>query len=88
MDPRAGRHPDLGLNDVHERGDVVFGRPLTLVDGGDERLVDRGGVAATRLRVAGGEDAELRVTLGGEQLDLEPPAEPGDVRPDGRHLRE
>ena len=87
MDPATGL-ADALLHDVDEGGDVVVGDALALVDGGDEGIVHRHGGSAARGRVGGGHDAERGPRLGGEQLDLEPPREPGGVGEDGHHLRQ
>ena len=88
VDPRPGRRPDGRLDDVDERGDVVVGDPLALADGGDERLVDHGRPRRGTPRRRRRDDPELGLRLGGEQLDLQPAAEAGGVRPHVGHLRE
>ena len=81
VDPGAVRRPDPLLDDVDERGDVVVGDPLALLDGCgvDARPLPDDG---DRL---GGDDAQLGLRLDGEQLDLEPGGVPGLVGEQLRH---
>ena len=81
MDPGAVRRPDPLLDDVDERGDVVVGDPLALLDG---RGVDARPLPDDGDRV-GGDDAQLGLRLDGEQLDLEPRGVPGLVGEQLRH---
>ena len=69
--PRARRRPDLLLHDVDERGDVVIGDLLALVD----RVDVETGALAHGARVGFGDDAEPRPRFDREHLDLEPRAE-------------
>ena len=68
MHPRAGRQTDPFLHDVDERGDVVVGDLLALVDRGDVEA----GALADRDRGVARHDAELGPRLAREDLDLEP----------------
>ncbi len=69
--PRAGRRTDLLLHDVDERGDVVVGDLLALVD----RVDVEARALAHRPGVGFGHHAEARPRFDREDLDLEPRAE-------------
>ena len=71
MHPGALRLADALLHDVDERGDVVLGDQLALVDRGDVEA----GALAHRDRGRLRDDAELGPRLDGEDLDLQPGAE-------------
>ena len=82
------RGGDRGLHDVDEGGHVMVRDPLPLGTGLDERLVHRGREGPAGGGVGRGHDPEGRPGLGGQELDLQPAAEAGDVAEDGRHLRQ
>ena len=88
MDPRTSGWPDRRLDDVDEGGHVVVGDSFPFGDGGDERLVDHRGARSAGCRLVGRDDPELGLGLGGEQFDLQPPAQPGRIGPHLGHLRE
>ena len=73
VDPAGGGAADALLDHVDEGRDVVLGDLLPLVDGGDVEI----GPFADGHRIGGRDDPQLRPGLGGEDLDLQPGAEPG-----------
>ena len=83
VDPPAGR-PDRPGHDVDEGGDVVARHGLAFGHGLDRerRAFPAGG------GVLGGNHAQLRPRLHGQELDLEPVRQPGPVRPDRLDLGE
>ena len=79
----AGR-TDALLHHVDEGGDVVLGGALPLEDGLDGEI----GPFPDRHGVGGGHDPELGPGLGGQDLDLQPGAEPGLVGEEAGDLRQ
>ena len=82
VDPGARGLADPLLDHVDERGDVVLGDELALLDRGDVEA----GALAHRGRGVLRDDAELGPGLGGEDLDLEPGAEARLVGEEVGHL--
>ena len=81
VDPPALR-TDRGGDDVDERGDVVVGRPLALLD----RLDGEPGSLPACPGVLGGHHPRLGEGLGHRQLDLEPALHLALLRPDRADL--
>ncbi len=73
--PLRGRSPDPLLDHVDERGGLVVGDGLPRPD----RLEVEPGPFSDGRGVGRGHDTQLRPGFGGEDLDLEPRAEPGLV---------
>jgi hypothetical protein len=90
VDPLAGVGTgllvDRRLDDVDEGRHVVIGDRFPVEHRLHEPVVDDRGVGAARFGVGGRHDALGDVRLGGEQLDLEPARQLGDVGPHGTHL--
>ena len=82
VDPAALR-ADRGGDDVDERGDVVVGRPLALLDRLDR---ERGPLAAGRGVGLAGTTPALGERLGDGELDLEPALHLAPLGPDGADL--
>jgi hypothetical protein len=86
VDPRSGGRPDVGLDDVDERGHIVIREALALVYGLDEGGVDDWSRAADLLGMLCWHHAERGPRLGRENLDLEPESKSLLVVEDRPHL--